>query len=1071
MYFKKLELIGFKSFMEKTTLHFEPGVTTIVGPNGCGKSNIFDAIRWVLGEQSVKSLRGSAMEDVIFNGTDNKQALGMAEVSLTFDNDSRFFNLDHNEVVVTRKIFRSGESEYFINKAQVRLKDILDLLMGTGIGAESYSLVAQGKIDLILSSRPEDRRLVFDEASGITRYKTQRREAARKLEDTEQNLLRINDIILEVKRQIGSLERQANKARRYREVFAEVKTKEINLAVFERHNLNRQKEEISSRLDVLKNEEGLLQAEIVEKESGVVRRREELEVWEDEAAEINNQILNLENLILRNKQHIGLNRQRIEELERAQKNAQEQIEQAECRLEQDEAKLNKLKEEHMAVKKDMEEKSYLLEENQSQLESIISQMKTSLENIARAKKNIMGLATQSAHVKNEIGDLNSRQQIHLARKKRLAIEKLKAKEERAQIEDSLNNLLSELRRMEADLEDFNLKISAFKNELNVATSSFNQINSDLDDLEKQKVALESQKEFLEKLKVQYEGIDTSMNAVVYLDKLPGEKLTGLVVKIKHVDEPSLKFSGEAKPMDLDTQRVIAKIKAVEENIASLRNLKAEKETCIERLNQEMKAVEQKMQEQGVLVADKKASRQAVLEQFNKIKEEEEIADMELSEVDNELAALGERLSVLGAQLAELDAGQKAEEDFIHNEQERSIANNKLKEDTLVIIARTKTEVETLAKRLSSEEVTLKMLEDAYEQDKEGLLNLQRQIGESTQKKGLLTLEIKGLEGKIAQAGLDIEAQNARLKAGQEKYGGILADLERISEEIEEGKKRMDALKENLHSLQMESKDLDFKNMSIKDRIMQCYKEDIDAQEITPAEINPDTLSREIQTLKEKLDSYGTVNLVAIEEYDELKKRYDFLTQQQNDLVTSRDSLKEAIQKINRTTREMFCETFEKIKVEFKNYFRLLFNGGDAQLFLIDEHDPLESGIEIICRPPGKKLQNVLLLSGGEKTMSAIALIFAIFKIKPAPFCVLDEVDASLDEANVDRYGRLLQEFAGSSQFIIITHNKKTIANADVMYGITMEESGVSKIVSVKFSSDKVSATAKAKEESEVLAAV
>jgi chromosome segregation protein len=1071
MYFKKLELLGFKSFMEKTTLHFEPGVTAIVGPNGCGKSNIFDAIRWVLGEQSVKSLRGSSMEDVIFNGTDFKQPLGMAEVSLTFDNDSKFFSLDHDEVIVTRKIFRSGESEYFINKAQVRLKDILDLLMGTGIGAESYSLVAQGKIDLILSSRPEDRRLVFDEASGITRYKTQKREAARKLEDTEQNLLRINDIITEVKRQIGSLERQANKARRYKEVFEEAKTKEINLAVLQRNNLSKQKEEINSRLDELKNKEELLQAAILEEEAGVSRLREELKVWEDEATGINNQLLNLENLILRDKQHITLNRQRIEELERFQKDAQEQITQAKSRLEQDESKLNKLKEEHMAVKKDMEEKSYLLEENQSQLESIVSQMKASLESIAQAKKNIMDFAAQSTHAKNEITDLSSRQQIHLARKKRLDIEKLKAREERSQIEENLNNLLSELSRMEADLQDSNFKISGFKNELNTASLSLSQVNSDLDSLEKQKVSLESQKEFLEKLKMQYEGIDTSMNAVVYLDKLPNDKLTGLVIKIKDVDEPNLKFSGEAKPMDLDTQRVIEKIRLIEESIAGLRTLKAEKEASIEQLNQAIKALEQKTQEQEIAVANKKTSHQSILEQFNKIKEEEEIADMELSDVDRDLVALGEKLSGLNAHLSELDAGQKAQEDFIHNEQEKSIANNKLKEDILVIITKTRTEVETLAKRMSSEEVTLKMLEDAYEQDKEGLLNLQRQIEESGEKKEILGLEIKDLEDKIIQAGHDIETQNTRLKEGQEKYGGIQADLARMLEKITQDKKEMDALKESLYSLQMESKDLDFKNMSIKDRIMQGYKVDIELQDIALPEINEDALSQEIQVLKDKLDSYGTVNLVAIEEYDELKKRYDFLTQQQNDLVTSRDSLKEAIQKINRTTKEMFCATFEKIQTEFKNYFRLLFNGGDAQLFLIDEHDPLESGIEIICRPPGKKLQNVLLLSGGEKTMSAIALIFAIFKIKPAPFCVLDEIDAALDEANVDRYSRLLQEFTGSSQFIIITHNKKTIANADVMYGITMEESGVSKIVSVKFSSDKAPVAAKAKEESGVLAAV
>jgi len=265
---------------------------------------------------------------------------------------------------------------------------------------------------------------------------------------------------------------------------------------------------------------------------------------------------------------------------------------------------------------------------------------------------------------------------------------------------------------------------------------------------------------------------------------------------------------------------------------------------------------------------------------------------------------------------------------------------------------------------------------------------------------------------------------------------------------------MDRIKNRLYELQMQNKDVDFKFASIKDRMLQAYKVDLEMLHDTLEIIDPVMLSDEIEKLKEKLDSYGTVNLVAIEEYDELKKRYDFLNQQQNDLIVAKDSLHEAILKINRTARKMFMDIFERVREEFRNYFRLLFNGGDAQLFLIDEHDPLESGIEIICRPPGKKLQNVLLLSGGEKALSAIALIFSIFKVKPSPFCVLDEIDAALDEANVDRFSRTLQEFVKQSQFIVITHNKKTIVNADVMYGITMEESGVSKIVSVKFGQNK-----------------
>ena len=362
MYFKKLELVGFKSFCNKTTLEFEPGVTAVVGPNGCGKSNIFDAIRWVLGEQSAKSLRGSEMQDVIFNGTDKKEPLSMAEVSVVFDNKSRFFAIEQDEVLITRRLFRSGESEYLLNKNQVRLKDITDLLLGTCIGAESYSLVPQGKVDMILSSRPEDRRLVFDEAAGITKYKSQKREAMRKLEETEQNLLRVNDIITEVKRQIGSLERQANKARRYKELFEELKTKEINLAGLQKKSLHQQKDAILAELAALETKEKTILGGIQEQEAKISDQRQEAKLLEENISSIKNEILNLDNGISRNKERIGLSSERIAELEVTQKHLDEQIGQTESRLRLDEEKLDRVRDEYNGIQKNIEEKTNLLRE-------------------------------------------------------------------------------------------------------------------------------------------------------------------------------------------------------------------------------------------------------------------------------------------------------------------------------------------------------------------------------------------------------------------------------------------------------------------------------------------------------------------------------------------------------------------------------------------------------------------------------------------------------------------------------------------------------------------------------------
>ena len=1050
MYFKKLELVGFKSFLNKTALDFEPGVTAVVGPNGCGKSNIFDSIRWVLGEQSAKALRGSDMQDVIFNGTDAKDPLSMAEVSLTFDNDKKFFSVDHDEVVISRRIFRSGESEYLLNKVPVRLKDILDLLSGTGIGSEGYSLVEQGKIDLILSARPEDRRLVFDEASGIVKYKAQKKEALRKLEETDLNLTRVSDIIAEVKRQIGSLERQANKARRYKEVFEELKSKEINLAILQKIAFLKEKDEIIKQLKDLESQEAELLSLIKEEEAKIGNRQTELKTLEEKIMGIKNEILNINNLVTRNTERISFNQEKTQELEETKRHLQIQVAQTKNRLLLDEEKLNNFKVEYGGIKKNIETKSVILKEKGNGLNTLGLAIRTALENIAQAKKGILGLVTKITNTKNEITDLSSRQQISLARKKRLEMEKAKVGQEKSVTEDNLKSIKEEVENLEKFFGDLNRQISHFKNELEQENIALNHLNLELGDLEKELFTLSSQREFLEKLRTKYEDIGESMNATVYLDKPPKEKVTGLVVRIKNFDEKNLKLSGEAKPIDLDTKRICEQMQRLEQQLAALKNTKATKETRIQELDKHIQDAAVELRNQELALVNKQASSKTVLEQFNKIKGEEDLLTIELEDVDSELPVLDEKLAELGVQLSQLNNGQRQLEDSIINEQNNIAANNNLKEQTLIIITQTKTELDALARRIGSDEATLKILEATFLQDQEHLLHIENQIKETEEKKESLSLENQGLENKIKEAAQLIESQKELLKEQEAKYQKVSDGAGDCNTKMDADRKKLDTLKDKLYELQMRNKDVDYKITSAKERIFQGYKIDLQSLGDIPQESDENILSQEIKGLKEKLDSYGTVNLVAIEEYDELKKRYDFLTQQQNDLNLAKESLHKAILKINQTTKKMFLETFEKVRAEFRNYFRLLFNGGDSQVFLIDEQDPLESGIEIICRPPGKKLQNVLLLSGGEKALSAIALIFAIFKVKPSPFCVLDEIDAALDEANVDRFSRILQEFTHHSQFIVITHNKRTIANADVMYGITMEESGVSKIVSVKF---------------------
>lgn len=1061
MYFKKLELVGFKSFCNRTVLHFEPGVTAIVGPNGCGKSNVFDSIRWVLGEQSAKSLRGSDMQDVIFNGTDQKEPLGMAEVTLTFDNEAKFFNIDHPEVAITRRLFRSGESEYLLNKTQVRLKDILDILLGTGIGAESYSIIAQGKIDLILSSRPEDRRLVFDEASGITKYKAQKREAARKLEETEANLLRINDIITEVKRQIGSLERQANKARKYKEVFEELKSKELTSSVFTKRDLFKQKDEIINQLKELETQESGLLNTIHEHESKIANRQIELKSLEDNMLAIKREVMKLESLIIRNTQHLDFNKERIIELNTTRKYLESQVEQAKSKIVTDEDKLNNHRREYDGIKKVIDEKSSILCEKQIQIGQLAASIKNSLDNIAILKKTILDLVSKIANTNNEISDFNSRQQIYLARKKRLEIEKAKVFEEMAITEENLNNITKEVEGLKGKVSGLNLKIGQIKSELDKEDVSLTGINSQILNLDNQRLALQSHKEFLEKFKNKYEDIGECMNAVIYLDKLPTENASGLVIKIKdrislndedkaYLEPANFKLSGEAKPIELDTEKINEKINKLEQEISVLKDNKSTKESLIEELNRTINGLHQELRSQEIALANKETSRQTISEQFSKVKEEEDVIVMELQDVSKEISVLDGNITVSQSKLSQLQIQHRDSQDSILKEEEGISLNSKIREELLVAITQTKTELDGLNKRILSDGATLKILQDTFQQGIANITNIENQIKESDSKKESLELEISEYELKIKESKADSDNQNNLLKEAEEKYGIVSESGSGIVNKIESYRQELDKIKNRLYELQMQDKDIDYKYSSVKERMLQAYKIDLECMvvESVPQDVN--LLTQEIEELKERLDSYGTVNLVAIEEYDELKKRYDFLIQQQTDLLNAKETLHQAIVKINRTTKQMFLETFEKVKEEFRSYFRLLFNGGDAQVFLIDEQDPLESGIEIICRPPGKKLQNVLLLSGGEKSMSAIALIFAIFKVKPSPFCVLDEIDAALDEANVDRFSRVLQEFAKGSQFIVITHNKKTIANANVMYGITMEQSGVSKIVSVKF---------------------
>lgn len=1060
MYFKKLELIGFKSFAEKIMLRFERGITAVVGPNGCGKSNIFDSIRWVLGEQSIKSLRGSKMEDVIFNGTENIPALGFAEVSLTLSNETKILPIDYEEITITRRLYRSGESEYFINNNAVRLKDINELFMGTGIGAESYSLVEQGKIDLVLSSKPEDRRLVFDEATGVSKYKAKKKEALRKLEDTDNNLLRVNDIIQEVKRQISSIERQANKARRYKEIFDKLKGLEINLAKYEIESLLTHCKEFQDMESKIK--EKIIQAEVnleeINKKINLVRN--ESENLNQENLRLNNELINNKNLVERKNQIIKIDAERVLELNKRLESIQAQNDTLSKRIEQERQELLKIDKSLEEIKHGSLHKQDLVSNKEAKLKETQDLIHRSQERIKQSNSTNFQIASSKTKLNNELIDINSSLNTLVARKHRLETELLKTKEEKESSENELSAKKEQLESLKSILQQKENKANSLKDYLSKIYIEIDATREEINKLNQINISLQSQKEFLEQLKLKYENMPPAKDAQLIIkdiEKIDEKEISGIIAKAKSVsydkEGKTYHISCEAKLFSLDVRLIDEKIGQIQNQIVEKGDYFEKQKNRAQHSKQELEQLQSDMQKDQIGLADKEAVLKNFQINFQKICDELSLLQFDLKDIADNINRLTERELELKKDMGDLDQKKIDQENILSSSQLEINNANKIRETLLVEITQLKTELESLKIKERDTSTTLSMLKRALFENEHVLSTQQTEKAECMSKSEQLKQESITLENEIVKLKQDSDLLEIQLKAKREEF----SQKEHILKELREQEQVQNSLnnenKENLHKQQFKIQENLFKLNQIKERVLQLYHCNI--EEIAPSagliEFNLEITKQEINQLRQKIDSFGTVNLVAIEELEELKKRYDFLQHQQIDLNTAKESLIEAIRKINRTTRKMFLDTFQQVAREFKNHFRLLFGGGDAELFLIDDENVLESGIEIVCRPPGKKLQNIMLLSGGERALSAIALIFAIFKTKPAPFCVLDEIDAALDEANIDRFSRMLKEFAKISQFIVITHSKKTIVHADVMYGITMEKSGISKIVSVKLS--------------------
>jgi chromosome segregation protein len=1056
MYFKKLEISGFKSFAEKTLLHFEPGITAVVGPNGCGKSNIFDAIRWCLGEQSIKSLRGAKSEDVIFNGTETAPAKNMAEVSLTISNEAKILPIDYEEVTITRRLFRSGDSEYLINNNLVRLRDINELLMGTGIGAESYSLVEQGKIDLVISSRPEDRRLVFDEATGVSKYKAKKKEAMKKLEETDQNLLRVNDIIAEVKRQIASIERQASKARRYKEVFDQLKDAELKLANIE---LNAVRSELAMLNELIKSsqtDETALNGQLKTLDEKVIHQQRQLQDLDNRLTELKETISSLENLNLRNHQHIHLNQDRIHDLNQHASVLSNQKEQLKTKISIHEKSIAELTSQLASHREifNVKEEDFKLKD--ATLNGLSSDIEGAQQENKNLKNRIFDLNVGETKARNLLTENTSSMHTLISRQRRLEIEKIKTEEENGEILKNLATVNGAISQEKETIEKASQDLGILKNKKSDLESGMKRLEAEIRDLENEKLKLRSQIDFLKELKLKYDSMPEAKTGFFEISELPQGTISGIIAHAKEIsfqeNTKMYRITCELKFISFDLENLEARITEIAGRIEQMIREMSGKEKNLLVVLEGLEAAENQLQQEKYNLTNKEAVQTNLSDNARRLHDELSVITLELQEVNENLALAREKDTSCQEELQKIESDITACENTINQNTTLLAQKGRERETLLVDISALKTEIANQKNQEEALQGNLLFFKNALAQDNEAWNINHKEIESSQGKVKELTREMDSLESEIKSNEEEIENKSKEHQAESQIRVEELNTMDFVQKQIIDLEEKIDKVKEEHHHNQMQEQELNFRYSNTKNRILQSYNIDLEENPL-PGEIldavDAQATGAQIALLREKVESFGTVNLVAIEELEELKNRYDFLTQQNNDLVMAKETLQTTIQKINRNTRKMFLETFQMVAEEFKNYYRLLFGGGEARLYLLDEDDVLESGIEIICRPPGKKLQNITLLSGGEKALSAIALIFAIFKTKPSPFCVLDEIDAALDESNIDRFSRMLSDFAKTSQFITITHNKKTISRANVMYGITMEHSGISKIVSVK----------------------
>lgn len=1171
MHLKRLELFGFKSFADRTELEFKPGITAVVGPNGSGKSNISDAILWVLGEQNVRHLRGEGSQDVIFAGTDRRRPMGMAEVTLYLDNSSGTLPIDFSEVTITRRIYRSGESEFFINRTPCRLRDIYELFLDTGIGRDAYSIIGQNQIEAVLSARGEERRQLFEEAAGIKKYRHRRREAERKLEATRQNLTRVSDIIAELEAQIPPLAAQAEIAAKYNGLTARLRhletllltaeirrhREELHKLLSERASLQLQAEQLAAQLSLAAAEEQKLKTTIttlekeaddlraasedahrnllkIEGELALVRQQQNSAIAErqrlqEELRRLENRLksaLDEEESLRQNIESISQELAKTEEAaaragnftaeqEAAVQKAQANLLQARRRTSEATEKRASLKQMVQASEarlKELEERSSAEQKKRRMLEAELAEAQARLESL---RKSLLECQNSLKETQNE-----------LASTKALASEKQKELEEKLQREQELKQAslrrasrLKSLQEMHDSLEGVFRGVRAVLQaaKSGILEKSKYRLVADLLGVPEQyrtaiEVALGSHAQDI--------VTDTDANAQAAIEFLKSRNLgraTFLPLdllrpdRIKPVRQPGVigvaadlvYFPQEVqKAVDVLLGRILvvenlptavrllrqggisgARLVTLDgelvnpsgaitggsrEQTAGILSRKLEIDKLSRQVSEDAKALKL-LEEEARRTREELNAIQNKLESLN-----EEVSKQSLTAVriEDEARHIGSTIQKLQSQLSEIteqDSGGISQQKAILTQLQTELANA---EKEYAAALQCETEAQDLVRaaqaKLDEAKAASANLQAQLAQCKERLAAAQLALARTSNSAEQIRAEISQKREELSGLNIiselkermnELEQEAARLRTTassaeeqlEAKHGQrseAMQALSLLSLRIKEMEEKRSAVAEKLHRLEVREASLRSDLMHAETKLLEEYQMNPDdaVKSLPPPERGA---SSEAQRLRAEIASMGAVNLGAVEEYNRIRERIEFLNTQRRDLEDAEARLRKIIAEIDEATKETFYATYRRIEAAFETMFQRLFGGGRTQLVITDPDNLLETGIDIIVQPPGKKLQNIQLLSGGEKALTAVALLFALLEVKPSPFCLLDEVDAALDDANVERFAQVVKEFSARSQFIIITHNKTTMSAADTLCGVTMEEPGVSKVISIK----------------------